>query len=72
LYFLDADTGCSAVEIEKLISPLIEDEADMTVAVFPPAKKKAGFGLVKALAKWGVMLFTGKWFKAPAFRPEGF
>lgn len=62
--FLDADTGPSAVEIQKLITPLLDNAADMTVAVFPPAKNKGGFGLVKALAYWGVFVLTGKRFIA--------
>jgi hypothetical protein len=35
-------------------------EADMTIARFPPARKKGGFGFVKALARWGVYIYTGK------------
>lgn len=57
--FLDADVGLSSKEIEKLILPVINDEADVTVAKFPKVNVKSGFGLVKKLAKWGVKTLTG-------------
>lgn len=59
LVFLDADLQESAKEATKLIEPLINDVADVTIAKFPPSKKKGGFGLVKNLAKYGVFLNTG-------------
>jgi glycosyltransferase involved in cell wall biosynthesis len=57
--FLDGDIGASAKEVTKLIKPIEDGEADFTVAVFPKAKKKGGFGFVKALAHNGVKLMTG-------------
>ncbi|TCO79873.1 glycosyltransferase family 2 protein [Marinisporobacter balticus] len=57
--FLDADLGDTASEVDKLIIPILEDEADVTIARFPSAKRKGGFGLVKNLAKYGVKFFTG-------------
>lgn len=60
LIFLDADIGKSACEIDKLIEPIFLGLADVTIARFPTAKKKGGFGLVKNLAKYGVKLYTGK------------
>ncbi len=38
--FLDGDLGSSAKEVEKLIVPILNGEADVTIAKFPPAKKK--------------------------------
>ncbi|AKL95316.1 glycosyl transferase, family 2 [Clostridium aceticum] len=60
IVFLDADLQESAGEVEKLIKPIVDNEADVTVAKFPPAKKKGGFGLVKKLARYGVYINTGK------------
>ncbi len=58
--FLDGDLGKSAREVEKLIIPILKEECDVTIAKFPPAKKKGGFGLVKKLAKNGVKRLTGE------------
>ncbi|AOT68138.1 glycosyltransferase family 2 protein [Geosporobacter ferrireducens] len=60
IVFLDADIGESASEIDKLIEPIFLGRADVTIARFPAAKKKGGFGLVKNLAKYGVQFYTGK------------
>lgn len=58
--FLDADLGETSRDIEKLIYPVLNDECDVTIAKFPPAKKKGGFGIVKKLAKNGVKMLTGE------------
>ena len=57
--FLDGDLGSSAKDIEKLIKPILENKADVTIAKFPPAKKKGGLGFVKNLAKESVKDMTG-------------
>ena len=57
--FLDADLGLSSKEVEKLILPILSNEAHVTIAKFPPAKRKGGMGFVKKLAKNGVKFFTG-------------
>lgn len=57
--FLDADLGSSSKEVEKLIIPILNDEADVIIAKFPPAKKKGGLGFVKGLAKESVLEMTG-------------
>ena len=36
--FLDADLGSSSKEVSKLIDPILNDEADVIIAKFPPAK----------------------------------
>lgn len=56
---LDADLGKSAAEVEKLLTPVLENKADMTIGRFPPASKKGGFGMVTSLAKKGIRWFTG-------------
>ncbi len=60
IVFVDADLEESAKDIEKLLVPILEDKADVTIAKFPPAKRKGGFGFVKGLAKKGVFINTGK------------
>lgn len=62
---LDADLGQSAAQAKMLSGPVIRREADMTVAVFPPALKKAGLGLVKGIARAGIRHFTGFVMEAP-------
>ena len=57
--FLDADLGRSANDVKKLINPILNDEADVVIAKFPPAKKKGGLGFVKGLAKESVFEMTG-------------
>lgn len=59
IIFVDADLEKSAKDIEKLIHPILENKADVTIAKFPPAKRKGGFGFVKKLAKEGVYINTG-------------
>ena len=57
--FLDGDLGSSASEVKKLIMPILNNEADVIIAKFPPAKKKGGLGFVKRLAKESVFEMTG-------------
>ena len=58
--FLDADLRQSASEAYKLLLPIINNTADVTIARFKPSDKPGGFGLVKALAAGGVKFFTGQ------------
>lgn len=55
---IDGDLGSSARELSKLMLPVLEGDADFTIAKFGKAKKKGGFGLVKQLAKKGVYFYT--------------
>jgi glycosyltransferase involved in cell wall biosynthesis len=59
IVFLDADLKESSYEVHKLISPIINNEADVTIAKFKPSKHKGGFGLVKSLAFYGIKHLTG-------------
>ncbi len=59
IVFADADLQESAKDVEKLILPILENKADVTVAKFPSAKRKGGFGFVKKLAREGVYINTG-------------
>ena len=65
ILLLDADLGESAADGEKLLRPLLADEADMSIGIFPRAPGKGGFGLVKSLARWGCFLLTGQRLQAP-------
>lgn len=56
---LDGDLGKSAGEAEKLLIPILENKADMTIGRFPAAQKRGGFGLVTTLAKKGIRWYTG-------------
>jgi glycosyltransferase involved in cell wall biosynthesis len=59
LVFLDADLEQSASCVKALIQPVLEGEADMAIAKFPPAQRSGGFGLVKGLASRGIYLLSG-------------
>jgi len=50
--FLDADLGKTAAEAWKIIKPVVEGQADLCIASFPPATRKGGFGIVKGTAAW--------------------
>ncbi len=58
--FVDGDLGKTSKEMEKLIIPVVSKEVDFTIAKFPKAPTKGGFGLVKGLAKKGVYFYTKK------------
>ncbi|TMW73736.1 glycosyltransferase family 2 protein [Alteribacter natronophilus] len=47
---LDADLGHTAPEAEKLLTPLMEGIADVTVGAFPQSQKGGGFGFMKRRA----------------------
>lgn len=57
--FLDADVGKTSSEVVKIIKPVIDNECDVAIARFRPAKKKGGMGFVKRLAKESVKEITG-------------
>ncbi len=59
ILFVDADLMEHAKLCGALLSPVLKQEADMTIARFPAARKKGGFGLVKGLARNGVRWLTG-------------
>lgn len=60
IVFLDADLQETSQEVSKLLLPILNDSADVTIAKFKPVPGKKGFGLVKALAFYGVKSLTGK------------
>jgi glycosyltransferase involved in cell wall biosynthesis len=62
IVFLDVDLGSSASEVYRLLEPILDNRADVTVARFPMSPGKGGFGFVKHLAAAGIRLLTGKAF----------
>jgi len=60
LLMLDGDLGSTASQGALLLAPVLAGEADMTVAAFPRPKIKAGFGLVKGLARFGFRVLGGR------------
>lgn len=63
---LDADLGETASQADRLLEPVVAGRADMSIAGFPRPAGKAGFGLVKGLARWGIRRLGGPFdAKAP-------
>lgn len=56
---IDADLGTSASETTAVLRPVLEGDADLAIAVFPRPDVKGGFGLVKGLARRGIVRRTG-------------
>lgn len=65
ILLLDSDLGSHAGEADKLLMPVLDGNADMTVATFPVSKIKAGFGLTKGLGRWTIKHFGGQEMNAP-------
>lgn len=63
--FVDADLESTANLTEALLPPVLNHEAHMTIAAFPPAQRKGGFGFVKRLATNGILSMTGQYFQSP-------
>ena len=62
---IDADLGGSAVHATELLQPLLADEADMTIAVFPPEGRSRGLGFAKLTAIEILIEATGRSFVEP-------
>lgn len=58
---LDGDLGDTARQAAALLEPILAGHADMSIAGFPAPSGKAGFGLVKNLARWGIRTMGGGW-----------
>lgn len=59
ILLLDGDLGSSAAQAALLLGPVLDGTADMAIAAFPRPAGKAGFGLVKGLARWGIRRLGG-------------
>lgn len=62
---VDADLQASAGQTLKLIEPILQDQTDITVAVFPKDKAGRGFGLARKTAQCGIKYLTGAMVEAP-------
>lgn len=75
ILMLDADLGKTASEAVKLLKPVIDNTADMTIGVFNSAAsyrknnelaaKSGGFGTAVKIARWGIKTKTGALITAP-------
>lgn len=67
IYILvDADLKASVKETRRLLEPLTNGHADMSIAIMQaPPGHKGGFGLVMKLASWGIEKLTGSKVLAP-------
>jgi glucosyl-3-phosphoglycerate synthase len=66
LLLLDADLEATAVEAGKLLAPVLEGTADMTIANFVGASGRGGgMGLVVRLARWGIATLAGRRMQTP-------
>lgn len=60
LLFVDADLEDSAQELALLIPPVLDGEAEMSIAILPPQKRAGGgFGFVVRMAGTGIERATG-------------
>lgn len=62
---LDADLEASARHAPELIKPIEAGVADLVIARLPPAGRRAGFGLARGLARWGVRRLAGVELESP-------
>ncbi|NLC11974.1 MAG: glycosyltransferase family 2 protein [Firmicutes bacterium] len=58
LVFVDADLKSTACLVDNLIKPVINNEADMAVAILP-RPQKGGFGIIKKIAQFYIKYRTG-------------
>lgn len=54
ILFLDGDLAESASQAGLILKPVLEGQADLAIAAFPPPRRKGGFGLVKKTAAWAI------------------
>jgi glycosyltransferase involved in cell wall biosynthesis len=66
LLLLDGDLGATAAQAASLLDAVAAGEADMTIATFPRPAGKAGFGLVKGVARWGIRTLGSRAFSPDA------
>jgi glycosyltransferase involved in cell wall biosynthesis len=60
LLFLDADLGDTAAAAGPLVQPVVDDEADMTIAILPPQEAPGGGrGRVVRLSTRGIVRAAG-------------
>ncbi len=62
---IDADLAETAGSADALLDPVLTDEADLVVGVFPPAAGRGGSGRVKAVAGAAIRRATGRDVREP-------
>ncbi|HEY5531585.1 MAG TPA: glycosyltransferase family 2 protein [Candidatus Anoxymicrobiaceae bacterium] len=65
LLLIDGDLGEHASEARSILEPVLGGNADLAIASFGPALRKGGFGLVKSLARSGIVLLSGRQMASP-------
>jgi glycosyltransferase involved in cell wall biosynthesis len=55
----DGDLGSSASALGAVLDPVLEGDADLAIAAFPPVREGGGFGLVKRTARWAIRRLCG-------------
>ena len=68
---IDADLGASAAHANILLQPLVDDQADMTIGIFPKTGRSLGFGIVKRTAARLIEEATGRRFVEPLSGQRG-
>ncbi len=56
--FIDGDLGATAAIAHELLEPILNGDADLTIAA-PPPSAASGFGLVERLSRRGIRALTG-------------
>lgn len=59
LLFIDGDLGESAVNTAPLVTPVLDQKADMSIALIPRSANAGGHGLVIGLARKAIRQSTG-------------
>ena len=62
---IDADVGTFAAEASALLQPVLDDDADLTIGVLPPAGTRGGFGTIRKFSTWGIRRASGFEARAP-------
>lgn len=55
----DGDLGSSASALNAVLESVLEGDADLAIAAFPPVREGGGFGLVKRTARWAIRRLCG-------------
>jgi glycosyltransferase involved in cell wall biosynthesis len=72
ILLIDADLGETAVEAIKLIEPLQQNYADVSIARIMSTPGRGGVGLVRTLSRLGVRFLTGKHITSVLSGQRGF
>jgi glycosyltransferase involved in cell wall biosynthesis len=65
LLLADADLGASAANLEPVLVPVVNGDADLAIAAPPQSGRRSGFGLVEGLARWGIRKLAGRRMARP-------